>query len=114
MLVTALQISESSDVLSNLSALERYASDAAAAGSVMVVTPELYLCSYNGCVVENTIKPSNIEELQRIARDAKIALVVGCARDAEGGGMHNSSIIIDSTGDILGWHDKAHLWSAGK
>ncbi len=84
--------------------------------------PDLILLPENGLMIGTNdemraaalaIDSPEIDELRRSARDASAAVVLGgFKRRDPGGSVHNTALVISSTGEIAGSYDKIHLFDA--
>lgn len=103
----------SADVASNMSAIARAAESAAAAGSDILVTPEMSATGYDiGDLIAHRAEPAGgpiFQALSEIARANSIAVVYGYPeRTAEG--IYNSVRVIGSAGEVLADYRKTHLF----
>ena len=103
------------DVAANLTALERVADNAAAAGTALLLCPECWLCGYNiGDAVPSVAETHDGDSAQRVAQIARrnaIAIAYGYAeRDAVDGRIYNSVQVIGPDGFTLSRYRKTHLF----
>ena len=86
--------------------------EAARRGADWCVTPELALSGYGfrsriGLRWIDRLRSPRVAALARLARRARVCLFVGTpTRDAGGGVLRNSVVVVDSGGDVLGAYHK--------
>ena len=98
------------DVDANLRELRAAADAAAAQDASLLVTPEMFLTGYN--VAERLATLANrdlLADVQQVAREAGVALIVG-APEAATGGIYNAAFCVDDHGTLLTVYRKAHLF----
>jgi len=110
--IAALQmIAAEGDVEKNLARIERAASDAAAKGAALLVTPELAVTGYGaGDAIVKLAEPVGgavAERLSAIAKSTGVALVVGFA-ERDGQGVYNSALFTDGARTSV--YRKSHLY----
>ncbi|WP_085025530.1 carbon-nitrogen hydrolase family protein [Ensifer aridi] len=96
MKLAALQMrSVGGDPAANLARIEWAASEAAGKGATLLVTPELGITGYGaGEAIAALAEPADgpiVRELQRISRQARIAIIAGFA-EREGSAVYNSAV----------------------
>lgn len=97
-----------------LSYLARAATDAAAAGVQVLVTPELFLSGYDRSVdhlhrIAQTADGPWAHAVARIAREHRMAILYGYP-EHDGARCYNSAALIDANGAILARHRKTQLY----
>lgn len=101
------------DVRANLDRVAATARAARAAGSRLLVLPELFLTGYNlGPDARALAEPADgpmVAELARIAADAELAIVAGFPERA-GDAVYNAAVLVDATGARRAVYRKAHLF----
>jgi len=98
------------DVEANLRELDAHCARARAAGSELLVTPELFLTGYDiGDRVRELARADLTTPVRELARRHGLALVVGLPEQS-GGGCYNSACFVGPDGRILGHHRKTHLF----
>lgn len=112
--IAALQmVAAEGDVEKNLATIERAASEAAAKGAALMVTPELAVTGYGaGDAIVKLAEPEGAALQQRLAAIAGksgVALVVGFA-ERDGGAVHNSALFTDGVRTVV--YRKSHLYGA--
>ncbi len=117
MKVACMQVSPlPSDVSANLARLAAYAQKAKAAGSDILVTPEMYLTGYNigAAEVRRLAQPSdgpNADQIAQIASQTGLAILYGYPENSTAeDGVFNSVQLIDASGKHLGGYRKTHLF----
>ncbi|WP_026791490.1 carbon-nitrogen hydrolase family protein [Pleomorphomonas oryzae] len=112
MLLAALQMqSRPSDVAANLDRLDRAASDAAAKGAHLLVTPELCLVGYGAgpdlpLLAERADGPL-VDAVAAIAHRHSLGIVTGFA-ERDGDAIYNSALFV--SGDSRAVYRKSHLY----
>ena len=98
------------DVEANRAQLRVAATEAAAAGAGLLITPELYLTGYDiGDQVRELARLDLTGMVRQIAREAGIAILAGIPEPA-GDLLHNTAILVDGQGDVLLRYRKTHLF----
>ncbi len=90
--------------------------EASEAGAEVVCLPELYRSPYP-CQKEDAalfdlaepVPGPSTEALGRVARDAAVAIVVPIFERRASGLYHNSAVVIDADGEIVGLYRKMHI-----
>ncbi len=106
----------SPDPKENLARASRQIAAAARSGARIVCTQELFLSQYF-CQVENhkyfqlaeAIPGPRTHALQALARRHKIVLVASLFEKRAAGVYHNTAVIIDDKGEVLGLYRKMHI-----
>ncbi|APG92138.1 5-aminopentanamidase / Omega amidase [Sinorhizobium americanum] len=113
MKLAALQMkSVGGDIAANLVRIEGAASEAAAKGATLLVSPELGITGYGAgeairALAESAEGPT-VETLRRISRDAGIAIIAGFAERA-GTAVYNSAVHVDGDASPTVYR-KSHLY----
>ena len=111
-----LQTSCSSDPVRNLSKTLDKAEEAAKAGANIICTQELFRSQYF-CQSEDhsffklaeTIPGPSTLAFQKLARRRKIVIVASIFEKRAAGLYHNTAVIIDADGSLLGIYRKMHI-----
>lgn len=99
------------DVEKNLAELRAAARSAAANGTDLLITPELFLTGYDiGPLVHDLARTDLTRAAAEIAREERIALIVGLPL-FEDEQHYNSAVFIDDTGEVKSTYRKTHLFS---
>jgi len=104
------------DVEANLTALERTASVAAAAGADLLLCPECWLCGYHigaeaAAELSETRDGVSATRIAAFARRYQIAIAYGYAeRDGTDGRVYNAAQVIGADGNPLAHYRKTHLF----
>ncbi len=113
MRIAALQLrAEAGNPAENLASIERAAGEAAAAGAVLLIAPELAVTGYGageaiGELAEGVDGPV-VDRLAAIAQDAGIAIVCGIA-ERDGEDVYNSAVLVEPAGRRTVYR-KSHLY----
>lgn len=100
------------DVDANLTELRSAARTAKDGGSELLITPELFLTGYNiGDAMFELAKQDLLQKVQEIAREERIAVVVGLPEHEEGR-FYNSVVFLDEGGAVLAYYRKTHLFGS--
>jgi predicted amidohydrolase len=100
------------DVAANLLELRAAARAAKSGGGELLITPELFLTGYNiGDDLFELAKQDLLQMVQEIAREERIAVVVGLPEHEEGR-FYNSAVFLDENGTVLGKYRKTHLFGS--
>ena len=111
-----LQLAMSADPDDNLKKALSWVERAARQGAQVICLPELYRSHYF-CQKEDsslfdlaeTIPGPSTNAFQKTAADLKVAIVVPLFERRAPGVYHNSAVIIDAGGEILGTYRKMHI-----
>jgi N-carbamoylputrescine amidase len=114
--VGLIQMSCSLDPAGNLAKVEARVREAAERGAQIVCTQELFRSQYF-CREENAdlfelaepIPGPSSEALAKLARDLKIVIVGSLFERRAGGIYHNTAVILDADGSLLGKYRKMHI-----
>ncbi len=114
--VGLVQMAMSTDPAANVERAVAGVRDAAKAGAQVVCLPELYRSPYF-CQREDaalfdlaeTVPGPSTEAFARAAKDSGVAVVVPIFEKRATGLYHNSAVVIDSTGELLGLYRKMHI-----
>jgi len=114
--VGVLQLAFSADVNKNLKKAVEWVKKAAKQGAEVVCLPELYRSQYF-CQKEDTslfdlaetIPGTSSIAFQKAAKENKVSIIVPIFEKRANGLYHNTAIIINSDGKILGTYRKMHI-----
>jgi len=114
--VGVLQLAFSADVSKNLKKAVEWVKKAAKQGAEIVCLPELYRSQYF-CQKEDTslfdlaetIPGTSSLAFQKVAKESKVSIIVPIFEKRANGLYHNTAIIINSEGKILGTYRKMHI-----
>ena len=114
--IGVLQLSFSSDVNKNLKKAVEWVKKASKQGAEVVCLPELYRSQYF-CQKEDaslfdlaeTIPGPSTNAFQKVAKENKVSIIVPIFEKRANGLYHNTAVIIDSNGKILGTYRKMHI-----
>ena len=111
-----LQLAFGADPDDNLKKTVAWVEKAAKQGAQVICLPELYRSQYfcqkedfNTFDLSETIPGPSTAAFQKTARDNKVAIVVPIFEKRAPGLYHNSAVIIDADGSILGLYRKMHI-----
>jgi N-carbamoylputrescine amidase len=111
-----LQLAYSENVKDNMKKTLSWVDKAAKKGAQVICLPELYRSQYfcqkedfNTFDLAETIPGPSTEAFQKAAKKNKVAIVVPLFEKRAPGVYHNSAIIIDADGKILGVYRKMHI-----
>lgn len=90
--------------------------NAAKSGAEIICLPELFHCDYF-CIEENwdnfskalTLESEPLTELKRLANELSVVLIAPYFEKRAEGVYHNSSVVFDADGSILGNYRKMHI-----
>jgi predicted amidohydrolase len=100
------------DVAANLVELRAAARAAKGGGGELLITPELFLTGYNiGDDMFELAKQDLLQKVQEIAREERIAVIVGLPEHEEGR-FYNTVVFLDENGEVLGRYRKTHLFGS--
>ena len=98
------------DVAANLRELDVACARAAASGSELLITSELFLTGYDiGDRLGDLARTDLLTPVQDLARRHRLALVVGLP-EHQNGACYNSAVFVGPDGTLLGRHRKTHLF----
>lgn len=111
-----IQISVSTDHKKNLEKTLKWVEKAAKKGAQVICLPELYRSQYF-CQKEDsslfdlaeTIPGISTSAFQKAAKKLKVSIIVPLFEKRSYGLYHNSAVVIDSDGKILGIYRKMHI-----
>jgi N-carbamoylputrescine amidase len=114
--VGLVQMAMSSDASANVERAVKGVRDAAQKGAEVVCLPEMYRTPYF-CQREDaalfdlaeTVPGPSTEAFQKAAKDAGVAVVVPIFEKRATGLYHNSAVVIDADGAVLGIYRKMHI-----
>ena len=111
-----IQLSFESDPDKNLNKAANWIEKAANSGANVICLPELFRSRYF-CQTENisnfnlaeTIPGPSTDTIVQLAKKLKVSVVVPIFEKRSSGVYHNSLVVIDSDGKILGTYIKMHI-----
>jgi len=110
----AIQISvEQGNKESNLASALKWIDVASEEGAKIVCLPEYFSTGYPGksiSQVAEAIPGPTIDALIKKASEKRIFIVAGSIVERGERGFHNTSVLIDSRGEIIGKYRKTHPW----
>ena len=114
--IGVLQLAFSADVNKNMKKAVEWVKKAAKQGAEVVCLPELYRSQYF-CQKEDaslfdlaeTIPGPSTNAFQKVAKENKVSVIVPVFEKRANGLYHNTAVIIDSDGKILGTYRKIHI-----
>jgi N-carbamoylputrescine amidase len=114
--VGLVQMAMSADAAANVERAVKGVRDAAQKGAEVVCLPEMYRTPYF-CQREDaalfdlaeTVPGPSTEAFQKAAKDASAAVVVPIFEKRATGLYHNSAVVIDADGAVLGLYRKMHI-----
>src|SRR5678809_1445869 len=114
--VGLIQTSCSPDTTANLKKTLRAAERAAAQGAQIICTQELFRSQYF-CQVEDhkyfdlaePIPGSTTKAFQALARQKRVVVIASLFEKRASGVYHNTAVIIDADGSVLGKYRKMHI-----
>lgn len=114
--VAAIQLSCGPNVEENILRTEKAITDAANQGAQLICLQELFSCRYF-CQSEDheqfnlaeTIPGPTTERISTLASRLKVIVVAGIFERRAPGLFHNSAVVIESDGNILGTYRKMHI-----
>src|SRR5262245_33833335 len=114
--VGLVQMAMSRDAAENVERAVKGVRDAAQKGAEVVCLPEMYRTPYF-CQREDaalfdlaeTVPGPSTEAFQKAAKDAGVAVVVPIFEKRATGLYHNSAVVIDADGQVLGLYRKMHI-----
>ncbi len=111
-----LQLAYSSDIEDNTKKTIDWVEKAANKGAQVICLPELYRSQYfcqkedsNLFDLAETIPGPSTEAFQKAAKKSNVSIVVPLFEKRALGLYHNSAVIIDAGGEILGTYRKMHI-----
>ena len=114
--VGLVQMAPTPDSRVNLERAVRLVGEAAVAGAQVVCLPELfrsrYFCQKEDAESFNlaeTIPGPSTEALGKVAREKKLTVIVPLFEKRASGLYHNSAVVIDSSGEVVGLYRKMHI-----
>jgi N-carbamoylputrescine amidase len=115
-IIGLLQLAFSADTNDNLNKTLSWVEKAAKQGAQIICLPELYRSQYF-CQKEDsslfdlaeTIPGPSTDAFQKAAKNLNVSIVVPLFEKRAPGVYHNSAVIIDAGGEILGTYRKMHI-----
>ncbi|MFL6299317.1 MAG: carbon-nitrogen hydrolase [Terriglobales bacterium] len=114
--VGLVQMHCTADPDDNLKRAAQFVRDAARQGAQVVCLPELfktqYFCQREDAALFDLAEPipgPTTEVLTKVAQEAKVAVVASVFEKRARGVYHNTAVMIDSDGKILGLYRKMHI-----
>jgi len=115
MLLALAQARQTEDIGENLRTIGRFIARAQHARADLVCFPETALTGYGPALHESSAGwdcdavEAAVAEVRELARDARVAVVLGTHLPLDGG-WTNSALLIRRDGRVVGRYDKAHLY----
>lgn len=114
--VAAIQLPCSSDISSNIEATVQQIEAAAEAGANLICLQELfsslYFCQsedHTQFEIAESIPGPTIDRICQVAKDQQVVIVAGVFERRTAGVFHNSAVVIEADGSILGTYRKMHI-----
>jgi N-carbamoylputrescine amidase len=114
--IAGLQITLSNNLDENLKKAVNWTEKAAKQGAEIICLPELYRSQYfcqkedfSSFDLAETIPGPSTNVFQKIAKDLNVAIIVPVFEKRSLGLFHNSVVMIDAGGEILGIYRKMHI-----
>src|SRR5437660_3296053 len=111
-----VQMRIAADAATNLAAAEAAIRDAAKAGAQIVCLPELFLgpyfCQREDAALFDLAEPipgPSTEHLAKVARESRAVIVASLFERRAAGLYHNTAVVFDTDGSILGLYRKMHI-----
>lgn len=105
------------DVESNLNKAREMVKEASDQGCDIICFPEVFLTGSPGTEISrlaDSIPGKHTDEFCELARSHGIHIVMGSIAETDGDRFYNTSVLIDSSGKILGSYRKINLWNGEK
>ncbi|MDB2687593.1 carbon-nitrogen hydrolase [Mariniblastus sp.] len=114
--VAAIQLPCSSDIASNIEATVHQIEAAAKAGANLICLQELfsslYFCQSEDHAqfeIAESIPGPTIDRICKVAYEQQVVVVAGMFERRTAGVFHNSAVVIEADGSILGTYRKMHI-----
>lgn len=114
--VSWIQGKSQKEVSKNLDYYSKKIVEASQTGTKLIVLPELFLWNYFPITEDKThfdlaltIDSNEIKHFQKLAKDLKVVLVLPVFEKRSEGIFHNSALIVESNGEIIGHYRKMHI-----
>ncbi|MFA3784042.1 carbon-nitrogen hydrolase [Melioribacteraceae bacterium 4301-Me] len=114
--IGVLQLELSDDVNENLKKAISWTEKAAKEGAQVICLPELYRSKYfcqtedfNSFNLAEGISGPSANAFQKTARELNVSVIVPIFEKRSFGIYHNSAVVIDANGEILGLYRKMHI-----
>ena len=111
-----LQLAFSADINDNLKKTVSWTEKAAKKGAQVICLPELYRSQYfcqkeesKSFDLAETIPGTSTDAFQKAAKELNVSIIVPVFEKRAAGIYHNSAVIIDAGGEILGIYRKMHI-----
>jgi len=114
--IALIQMSMNSDTSKNLKKAKEFAAQAAKNGAKIICLPEMYKSLYF-CQKEEheffklaeKLEGESFQEFSKLAKKFKSVIIVPIFEKRTDGLYHNSLIVIDDKGELLGFYRKIHI-----
>lgn len=113
MKIALIQMSIVKNKEKNLETAKKMIHKACNEGAEIVVLPEMFNCPYNSRVFKDyseTKSGKTITLMRTLARQHKIVIIAGSIVERDHENLYNTSFIINTLGEIIAKHRKAHLF----
>lgn len=99
----------------NLSRAAELVGQAARAQADFAILPEMFVCPFANCNFRPNAEEAGgatVQFLSNLAKYHGLYLVAGSIPELNGGKVYNTSYFFDRNGQVLGKHQKMHLFDA--
>jgi omega-amidase len=111
--ISICQMNVSHNKKANLAMAKSFVTDAAAAGSKIVVLPEMFNCPYEGSFFKKFAEKfpgPTTDFISNLAKDLSIYIIGGSIPEKENDKIYNTSYTFNPEGQLIGKHRKVHLF----
>lgn len=114
MKIAVIQIKVKEEKRRNLEQAERMIREAAGQGAKLVALPEMFNCPYNSSYFPTYAEAAGRGEtstlLSGLSRELQLWIVGGSIPEREGVAIYNTSLVFNSSGEMVAKHRKMHLY----
>jgi omega-amidase len=113
--ISVCQIHVSNNKKANLVKAKDLITDAAAAGSRIVILPEMFNCPYESSFFEKFAEEfpgPTTNFISSLAKNLSVYIIGGSVPEKENGKIYNTSYTFNPEGMLIGKHRKIHLFDA--